>query len=180
LQNEKLSTLDKFEAICSHLTPRTPQFSRPTILHWDIRPDNLFVDNSHITDIIDWQDAWIAPFFLQARRPRLVEHHGEMTLTLPDHYEPIEDADEKARVADHVEKSILLWCYERKNKVRHAELHALFHLPQAQKRKDTVAFAAELSDGEVTPLRGCLVELKRCVLTFPLFSPLDDSSADLA
>jgi hypothetical protein len=103
LQNEKLSTLDKFESICSHLTPRTPQLSRPTIWHWDIRPDNLFVDNGHITDMIDWQDAWIGPFFLQARRPRLVDHHGEMTLTLPDHYETIEDPDEKARVADHVE-----------------------------------------------------------------------------
>ena len=180
LQNEKLSTLDKFEAICSHLTPRAPQLSRPTIWHWDIRPDNLFVDNGHITDMIDWQDAWIGPFFLNARRPRLVDHQGEIALTLLDHYETIEDPDEKARVADHVEKSILLWCYERKTKVRHAELHALFHLPQAQKRKDTVASASELSDGEVTPLRGCLVELKRYVLTFSLSSPLDDSSADLA
>ena len=180
LQNEKLSTLDKFEAICSHLTPRAPQLSRPTIWHWDIRPDNLFVDNGHITDMIDWQDAWIGPFFLNARRPRLVDHQGEIALTLLDHYETIEDPDEKARVADHVEKSILLWCYEWKTKVRHAELHALFNLPQAQKRKDTVAFASELSDGEVTPLRGCLVELKRYVLTFSLSSPLDDSSADLA
>ena len=64
--------------------------------------------------------------------------------------------------------------------MRHAELHALFNLPQAQKRRDTVAFASELSDGEVAPLRGCLVELKRYVLTFSLSSPLDDSSADLA
>jgi hypothetical protein len=73
-----------------------------------------------------------------------------------------------------VEKSILLWCYERATKLRHEELHAFFTLPQSQKRKDTVAFASELADGEITPMRGCLIELKRYVLPF-FFGPLEDS-----
>jgi hypothetical protein len=165
LQHQKLSTLEKFESICSNLPPKASSFSRPTIWHWDIRPDNLFAEDGHITSIIDWQDTWIGPFFLQARRPRLVDHHGEVILHLPDHYKTIEDPEEKASVADHVEKSILLWCYERATKLRHEELHAFFTLPQSQKRKDTVAFASELADGEVTPLRGCLIELKRYVLS---------------
>jgi hypothetical protein len=164
-----MSILDKFEATCSHLPPRAPHLSRPTIWHWDVRPDNLFAKDGRITDIIDWQDTWIGPFFLQARRPRLVDHHGEVILHLPDHYKTIEDPEEKASVADHVEKSILLWCYERETKLRHKELHAIFTLPQAQKRKDTVAFTSELADGEVAPSRACLIELKRCVLS-PLYS----------
>jgi hypothetical protein len=86
LQHQKLSTLEKFESICSNLPPKASSFSRPTIWHWDIRPDNLFAEDGHITSIIDWQDTWIGPFFLQARRPRLVDHHGEVTLHLQDHY----------------------------------------------------------------------------------------------
>jgi hypothetical protein len=76
-RKEKLSLLDRFEAICSHLPPKPPRFSRPTIWHWDIQPENIFVKNSRVADIINWQGAWIGPLFLQARRPTLVrQHHG--------------------------------------------------------------------------------------------------------
>lgn len=163
-RKEKLSLLDRFEAICSHLLPKLPRFNRPTIWHLDLRSANLFVKNSRITDIIEWQEARIGPFFLQARRPKLVKHHDKMVLELPDHYENIEDPAEKSSIADQVEKSILLWCYERETELRHAELHALFVLPQARRRNNTVRFASESSaDDDIMPLRDFLIDLTRYV-----------------
>jgi aminoglycoside phosphotransferase (APT) family kinase protein len=43
--------------------------SRPTLWHWDIHASNIFVDNNRVTSLIDWQDTWIGPLFLQARQP---------------------------------------------------------------------------------------------------------------
>jgi len=163
MQKEKLSLLDKFEAISSHLAPRKTKLSRPTLWHWDIRPPNMFVINGQITSIIDWQDAWIGPFFLQARRPPIVDHHGDLMLRLPEGYEDIADRDEKARITKQVESSILLWCHENETKVQNPELHELLSLPQFHRRQKTVAFASELSDGDVTPLRGCLIDFLRYV-----------------
>jgi hypothetical protein len=164
-RKEKLSLLDRFEAIFSHLPPKPPRFSRPTIWHWDIQPENIFVKNGRVADIINWQGAWIGPLFLQARRPTLVrQHHGEMILELPDDYESIEDPAEKAGIADQVEKSILLSFYKRETRLRHQELHALFNLPQARRRREAVSFASSLSnDDDVVFLRDRLVGLQRYV-----------------
>ena len=161
--HEKLSALDKFETICSHLIPKAPRFTRPTMWHWDIRPGNLFAQDARITGIIDWQDVWIGPYFLQARRPQLVNHHGEMILRLPDEYETMEDPNEKAKVADQVERSILLYCYNLETKGQHEDLDALLDLSQVIQAKHTVTFASDLSDGEVTPLWGCLEKLTRYI-----------------
>jgi hypothetical protein len=160
-RKEKLSVLAKFEAISSNLLPREDNLNRPTLWHWDIRPPNLFVENGRISSIIDWQDVWIGPFSLQARRLRLVDHDGEMLLRRPDNYEEITDADEKARITDRVERSIILWCYENGTKKENSELHRPFNLSQIEKRKQTVKFASELSHGDIVSLRGCLIDLSR-------------------
>lgn len=159
LPKDKLAILAKFEAISSHLLPRENHLNRPTLWHWDIRPPNLFIENGKISTIIDWQDVWIGPLSLQARRPRLVDYDGEMVLKLPDNCEDMMDPDEKARITDRVEKSILLWCYDNETKTEIPGLHKLYHLPLIEKRKQTVTFASELSDGDITPLKGCLIGL---------------------
>lgn len=92
------------------------------------------------------------PVPLQARRPRLVDHDGEMVLKLPDNYEEITDPDGKARITDRVEMSIILWCCDNETKARNPELRRLFNLPQIEKRKQTVTFASEFSYGDVVPL----------------------------
>ncbi|WPG97483.1 Hypothetical protein R9X50_00025900 [Acrodontium crateriforme] len=102
----------------------------------------MFVDSCQITSIIDWQDAWIV-------------------LRLPEGYEAIADRDEKARIAKHVESSILRWWHEDETRVQNPELHKLLSLSRFHRRQKTVAFASELSDGDVTPLRGCLIDLLR-------------------
>jgi hypothetical protein len=71
--------------------------SRPTLWHWDIHAPNIFVDNNRVTSLIDWQDTWIGPLFLQARHPRLVDYNGELMLKLPQNYNALED-EEKMRV----------------------------------------------------------------------------------
>lgn len=156
-----MSLLHKFEAVSPYILPQETRLSRPTIWHWDLRSPNLFVEHGRITSVIDWQDVWIGPLFLQAKRPRLVQYHGAITLRLPDGYEEMEDKDEKARVTQQVEKSILFWCYGEDIKTRNPELHELLILPLARKRKETVKFASEISEGDVTPLRECLIQLMR-------------------
>jgi hypothetical protein len=92
--------------------------------------------------------------------------HGEVILKLPDNYESIEDPAEKARIADQVEKSILLSCYERETRLRHRELHALFNLPQARRRREAMSLASDLSDADddgVVFFRDRLVGLERYV-----------------
>ncbi|KAI6789954.1 hypothetical protein KC361_g8216 [Hortaea werneckii] len=86
-----------------------------TLFHWDLRAPNFFIEDGHITSLIDWQDAWIAPLFMQERRPQLLEDDGEMVLRLPDYFETMEDKVEKAKVQAQVEKSILSWQWDKLN-----------------------------------------------------------------
>jgi hypothetical protein len=67
------------------------------------------VSDNRITSIINWQNTWIGPLFLQARHPRFVDYNGEFMLMLPENYAAFEDEDEKLRVRTQIEKSIVLW-----------------------------------------------------------------------
>ena len=111
--------------------------------------------------MIDWQDAWAAPFFLQEKRPQLVDYGGELILRLPDHYEAMEDKQEKAGLADKVERSILLFYYTRNTRARNPSLQELFELPLVKERAQTVSFANDVWDGDNIPLRECLYTLQR-------------------
>lgn len=159
----RLSLLDKIDAVSSYLPPSDPTLNKATLSHWDLRAPNIFVENGRITGLIDWQDTWVGPFFMQERRPQLIEYHGEMILRLPDYYETMEDKVEKAKLTDRVEKSILLWYYGQEMQEKNPTLQNLFDLPLARKRRETVLFASELWEGETIPLRECLYQLQRLV-----------------
>lgn len=105
----RLSLLDKFDAVNSYLPPSDPTLNKATLSHWDLRAPNIFLEDGRISALIDWQDAWVGPLFMQERRPQLIEYHGEMILRLPDYYESMEDKTAKAKLRDRVEKSIMLW-----------------------------------------------------------------------
>lgn len=157
----RLSLLDKFDAVSAYIPPSDPTLNKATLSHWDLRAPNMFVQNGRITSLIDWQDAWVGPLFMQERRPQLIEYHGEMILRLPDYYETMEDKEEKAKLTDRVEKSILLWYYGQEIQEKNPNLQHLFDLPLARKRRETVLFASELWEGETIPLRECLYQLQR-------------------
>jgi len=156
----RLSLLQKFEAVSAYLSPSQPTLNRGTLFHWDLRAPNFFVEDGHITSLIDWQDAWVAPLFMQERRPQLLEYDGEMMLRLPEYFETMKDKAEKAKVQAQVEKSILLWYYHRVVRERFPALQELFDLPLARIRRETVLFASDVWEGETVPLRECLYQLQ--------------------
>jgi hypothetical protein len=80
--------------------------SKPTLWHPDLHSDNIFVDPSQptkILNIIDWQAVNISPLFLQARHPSLIEFEGPIPeglkpIELPDNFDSMtEDAQHQAR-----------------------------------------------------------------------------------
>ncbi|KAI7087692.1 hypothetical protein KC356_g3914 [Hortaea werneckii] len=156
----RMSLLQRFEAVSAYLPPSQPVLNRGTLFHWDLRAPNFFIEDGHITSLIDWQDAWIAPLFMQERRPQLLEDDGEMVLRLPDYFETMEDKAEKAKVQAQVEKSILSWYYHRVVRERFPALQDLFDLPLPRIRRETVLFASDIWEGETLPLRACLYQLQ--------------------
>ncbi|KAI7542419.1 hypothetical protein KC331_g7991 [Hortaea werneckii] len=156
----RLSLLQKFEAVRAYLSPSQPPLNSGTLFHWDLRAPNFFVEDGHITSLIDWQDAWVAPLFMQERRPQLLEYDGKMMLRLPDYFEAIEDKAEKAKVQAQVEKSILSWYYHRVVREQCPVLQDLFDLPLARLRRETALFASDIWEGETVPLRECLYRLQ--------------------
>ncbi|KAI7236741.1 hypothetical protein KC330_g3579 [Hortaea werneckii] len=157
----RLSLLDKFETISAYLLPSQPSLNKFTLFHWDLRLPNFFVEAGQITSLIDWQEAWIAPLFMQERRPQLFEYDGEMILRLPNDFETIEDQAEKAELQSQVEKSILSWYYHGVVREQNPVLQALFDLPLARTRRETVFLASDIWEGETLPLRECLYRLQR-------------------
>lgn len=157
----RLSLLHKFEAVSAYLPPSQQSLNRGTLFHWDLRAPNLFIEDGRITSLIDWQDAWVAPLFMQERRPQLLEYDGETILRLPDYFETIENKAEKAKVQTQVEKSILSWYYHRVVRGRLPALQELFDLPLARIRRESVLFAPDIWEGETIPLRECLYQLQR-------------------
>ncbi|KAI7154284.1 Uracil-regulated protein [Hortaea werneckii] len=143
----RLSLLQKFEAISAHLLPSQPSLNKFTLFHWDLRSPNLFVEDGQITSLIDWQDAWVAPLFMQERRPQLLEYDGEIILRLPEYFETMEDQAEKTKVQSQVEKSILSRYYHGVVREQNPALQELFDLPLARTRRETVLFASDIWEG---------------------------------
>ncbi|GAB1743234.1 hypothetical protein NU219Hw_g9086t1 [Hortaea werneckii] len=171
----RLSLLQKFEAVRAYLSPSQPPLNRGTLFHWDLRAPNFFVEDGRITSLIDWQDAWVAPLFMQERRPQLLEYDGEMMLRLPDYFEAMEDIAEKAKVQAQVEKSILSWYYHRVIRERCPVLQELFGLPLARLRRETVLLASDIWEGETVPLRECNGASSTQALHVPFISAVKKS-----
>ncbi|KAH6723680.1 kinase-like domain-containing protein [Leptodontidium sp. MPI-SDFR-AT-0119] len=150
----------KFLDVAEYLLPKGDQI-RPTLWHWDIHAPNIFVHEGHVAALIDWQDTWVGPLFLQARHPRLVDYNGELMVRLPESYDALEDGDEKTRIRIQVEKSIVLWTYETETKNTNSILHDILHINQGRTRRDTVDFSANTWDGDIIPFRQCLIRIVR-------------------
>ncbi|KAH9220296.1 kinase-like domain-containing protein [Leptodontidium sp. 2 PMI_412] len=98
-----ISLYKMFFRIIPYLLPPKKKLSGSTLWHWDIHSANLFVEGNRITSLIDWQDIWAGPLFLQFRHPKVVDYNGKVLLKLPENYETLE-GDEKARTRRQVEK----------------------------------------------------------------------------
>ncbi|TVY81629.1 Altered inheritance of mitochondria protein, partial [Lachnellula suecica] len=143
-----------------YILPPQKELSIATLWHWDIHSANLFVEGNRITSLIDWQDTWAGPLFLQFRHPKLVDYNGKVLLKLPQNYESLK-GDEKARTRKQVEKSIVLYNYETETDTKNPLLGEILRMHHGRPRRETVQFAANTWDGDIIPFRQCLIRLER-------------------
>ena len=153
----------RFLDIVLYLMPQNNKLSSSTLWHWDIHSANLFVEDDRITSLIDWQDTWAGPLFLQFRHPKVVDYNGEVVLKLPEHYERLEEGDEKARTRRQVEKFIVLYIYETETEETNPLLSEILRIHNGRTRRETVQFAANTWDGDIIPFRQCLIRVERFV-----------------
>ncbi|KAK5116399.1 hypothetical protein LTR62_007946 [Meristemomyces frigidus] len=158
---EHITLYEKFSAASDYLLPRDAELLQSTLWHWDLHASNIFVTEDKITAVIDWQDCWVGPLMLQARRPPLVDFKGKRMLQFPDHYKSLDAGPEKDKIRDTVERSILLFIYE-------SELHGtspvfgrLSHVPHVSMIKETVLFSANTWDNGIIPFRESLIRIQK-------------------
>jgi hypothetical protein len=87
--SEQLHNLSKYLQAAPHIIPHgNPTFTRPTIRHPDLQPNNVFVSDSlDITGLIDWQHCAVSPLFLQCGIPNCFQNYGDSiseSLTPPE------------------------------------------------------------------------------------------------
>jgi len=152
-----------FLRIIPYLFPKNEALSSSNLWHWDIHSANLFVEGNRITSLIDWQDTWAGPLFLQFRHPKVVDFNGEVMLKLPENYERLEDGDEKAQTRKQVEKSIILYTYETETDKNNPLLSEILRIHYGRTRRELVQFAANTWDGDIIPFRQCLIRIERFV-----------------
>ncbi|KAK8243411.1 kinase-like domain-containing protein [Phyllosticta capitalensis] len=151
----------KFEAVVDGMLPRNRDILRSTLWHFDLGAANLFVQDGKISSVIDWQGAWAGPLLFQARHPRLVSYAGELTLSVPEEYEPMEDEDEKAAVRTKIERSIIVVEYQEKTARENPTLDEAFKTPCGKVLQQTVAHASNTWDEDLIALRQCLIRVVR-------------------
>jgi len=156
-----IALYNRFLDIVQYILPQEKSLTRATLWHWDMHSANLFVEGTRITSLIDWQDTWAGPLFLQFRHPKLVDYNGKFLLKLPETYETMEDADEKATLSRQVEKSIVLYIYEKDTSRKNPLLSEILHLKQGRNRRETVQFAMNTWDRDIIPFRQCLIRFER-------------------
>jgi hypothetical protein len=102
---EYLYLMDRYNNLGPFLIPSAAEAKHDILLstlwHPDLHLNNIFVDpeTKQITNIIDWQSAVIAPYFVQAPVPRCFRHPLPVPLDwsvpqLPDDYDSL-DAEQK-------------------------------------------------------------------------------------
>jgi hypothetical protein len=156
----------KYLAISPYILPEDESMSRSTLWHWDIHAPNIFVKDDKITSLIDWQSTWVGPLFLQYRYPKLVNYTGEVMLRLPEDYKDMEKSEKdrvKDRVKDQVERSLVQFLYKTETKKQNPLLVKVNDTPQVTTRRRTIEFAENTWDGDILPLRQCLIRLERFV-----------------
>ncbi|KAM5444084.1 hypothetical protein MferCBS31731_000601 [Microsporum ferrugineum] len=158
------SAMELIPLISSH--PILEANSAPTLLHTDLHMGNIFVTKEgaiEITSIIDWHSITLAPKFIQARWPLLVEPLDNYTrgLTPPEPLPNLEQLDirEKEIAIFTHERNYLTKAYEVCTARHSVHLHNALEVPHILK-EIYLRGGETLTDG-IFPLRSCLVDLYR-------------------
>ncbi|KAF2755863.1 kinase-like protein [Pseudovirgaria hyperparasitica] len=103
----KIKVLRDYLKVATQILPKDENLSKPVLWHSDLHADNIFVDPSQptkILNVIDWQAVNVSPLFLQARHPSLIEFEGPIPeglkpIELPDDFDKLnEDEQHQAKI----------------------------------------------------------------------------------
>lgn len=155
-----IDLLGKYLSVIAQLLPKEPEVLAPFLWHRDLHPGNLFIHDGKISSVIDWQSCWVGPLILRARAPRLLDYNGEIMLKLPPEYEEMPE-DERRSVEYKVQQSVQVYSYEHKTAGRNPLLNQVLRYPHGRMLSNVVEFASASWDGEILPLRDCLIQIER-------------------
>lgn len=82
---KKLQALQYYLQLVKYLAPTETALRHPSAWHADLHIENIFVDPAaptKVTCIIDWQSTEVAPLFVQARQPYMLDHSGPQVKSL--------------------------------------------------------------------------------------------------
>jgi Phosphotransferase enzyme family len=162
-QNSPQSHIDllgKYLSVVAQLLPNQPELLAPILWHRDFHTGNLFIKDGKISSVIDWQSSWVGPLILRARAPRLLDYNGEIILKLPPTYEEMPE-DERRLVECQVQQSMQIYSYEHKTAGRNPLLDRVLRYPQGKMLSNVVDFASTSWNGDILPLRDCLIRIER-------------------
>ncbi|PIA89672.1 Altered inheritance of mitochondria protein 9, mitochondrial [Cercospora beticola] len=99
----KLKAVDCYFELLHIVSPSDSVLNRPCIWHSDLHVENIFVDPdepTRITSIIDWQSSEVAPLYIHARQPYLMDYDCDDTLSLerprkPDYYSELSPGEKQ-------------------------------------------------------------------------------------
>ncbi|KAH9868328.1 hypothetical protein J1614_007400 [Plenodomus biglobosus] len=162
----KIRVLRDYLKVATQILPKDTKLSKPTLWHPDLHTDNIFVDPSQptkIVNIIDWQAVNISPLFLQARHPSLIEFEGP----IPEGFEPIRlphDFDDLSEEAQRQAKNLraaqsLYKLYEIIMRRRCPEIAQALHFRDTLPGQITGLASSVFSDGEPI-LQGMLIRFE--------------------
>lgn len=155
-----IQLLNKYSQVVPSLVDLEDCFTRSALWHEDLHVSNLFVENDHITAVIDWQGVWAGPLFLQAGPSPVVDYQGELLFTRPDNYADL-DAEKQAEIKQQIVKSCLLQLYLFETKKVNPELARFYQLDHGKTRRRPLIFAGDSWARSIIPFRGVMVNVER-------------------
>jgi hypothetical protein len=155
-----IDLLEKYLSVITRLLPKEPELLAPVLWHRDLHSGNLFVHDGKISSVIDWQSCWVGPLILRASAPRLLDYNGDIMLKLPPEYEEMPE-DERRSVEYKVQQSVQVYSYEHKTAGRNPLLNRVLRNPHGKMLNNVVEFASASWDGDILPLRDCLIRIER-------------------
>ncbi|EME77786.1 uncharacterized protein MYCFIDRAFT_33962 [Pseudocercospora fijiensis CIRAD86] len=128
-REKKLRAIDYYLQLLQHLMPSDSDLQKASAWHCDLHLENIYVDPADptaVTDIIDWQSTEVAPLFLQARQPFILDHDGPEAEglerpTLPADFAELSKAEQNAASELFMQQSLCvayrLWIHETNKEV---------------------------------------------------------------
>ena len=80
--SEHLKSLSRFKTAIPYIIPsKLPKLVQPTLWHHDMSLNNVFISSDELSEgrivissVLDWQNTWVGPLYVQARVPRMLSY----------------------------------------------------------------------------------------------------------